>query len=116
MIQMVGEILMIPKPMKNQWFQILLALAERDRHGFGIQRAVLEQTDGHMRLWPAMLYRSLNTLEGAGLIRQIPAPRDAPDDERRNYYTLTRDGRARLAEEVEMMARWVESSRPERHV
>jgi DNA-binding PadR family transcriptional regulator len=105
---------MIPKPMKNQWFQIMLSLTEEDRHGFGIQRAVLDQTDGHMRLWPAMLYRSLSTLEGAGMIRQIDPPEKAPDDERRNYYTLTRVGRARLAEEAEMMARWVDSARPER--
>jgi len=105
---------MIPKPMKNQWFQILLSLADQDRHGFGIQRAVLDQTEGHMHLWPAMLYRSLNTLESAGLIRQIPPPDGAPDDDRRNYYTLTRDGRARLGQEVEMMTRWVESARPER--
>lgn len=105
---------MIAKPIKNQWFQILLSLAERDRHGFGIQRAVLDQTEGHMRLWPAMLYRSLNTLEGAGLIRQIAHPPEAPDDERRNYYALTHAGHTRLAEEVEMMARWVDAARPER--
>jgi hypothetical protein len=40
---------MIPRPMKPQWFHILLALSDGDLHGFGIQRAVLERTDGHMR-------------------------------------------------------------------
>ena len=65
---------MIARPMKPQWFQILLALAERDLHGYGIQRVVLDRTAGHMRLWPAMLYRSLNTLEAAGYIRQVEAP------------------------------------------
>lgn len=102
---------MIPRPMKPQWFHILLSLREADLHGFGIQRQVLEQTGGHLRLWPAMLYRSLNRLESEGLIRQIPAPADAPEDERKNYYTLTRPGRRRLAEEVEMMAGWVEDVR-----
>jgi DNA-binding PadR family transcriptional regulator len=41
---------MIERPLKPQWFQILLALSTQDRHGYGIQRAVLEQTEGHMRL------------------------------------------------------------------
>jgi DNA-binding PadR family transcriptional regulator len=100
--------------MKPQWFHMLLALSEGDLHGFGIQRAVLERTDGHMRLWPAMLYRSLNRLEAEGLIRQIPAPETQPEDERRQYYSLTRDGRTRLAEEAEMLAQWAAAARSER--
>ena len=102
---------MIPSPIKTQWFQILLALSERDLHGFGIQRAVLDQTDDNLRLWPAMLYRSLGTLEKEGLVAQIPAPADEPDDERRQYYTLTGAGRARLSAEAELLARWVEAAR-----
>jgi DNA-binding PadR family transcriptional regulator len=60
-----------------------------------------------MHLWPAMLYRSLETLEGEGLLCRIEPPAGAPDDERRQYYTLTAPGRARLAEEAEMLGRWV---------
>lgn len=103
--------IMISRPMKPQWYQILLALSKRELHGYGIQRAVLEQTDEHMRLWPAMLYRSLTTLEEGGLIRQIAAPRGEPDDERRQYYALTPAGQERLAEETEMLARWVARAR-----
>ena len=102
---------MIDRPMKPQWFQILLALSERALHGYGIQRMVLERTDGNMRLWPAMLYRSLATLEDEGMIEQVAAPEGEPDDERRQYYGLTAEGRARLAEEAEMLARWVELAR-----
>lgn len=102
---------MIPRPMKRHWFQILLALSERDLHGYGIQRSIRDHTGGHMRLWPAQLYRSLNTLEEARLIRQIQPPADEPEDERRNYYSLTRKGRERLMEEVEMMAQWVDTAR-----
>ena len=64
-----------------------------------------------MRLWPAMLYRSLATLEDEGMIRPVAAPEGEPDDERRQYYTLTPQGRRRLAEEAEMLARWVEAAR-----
>jgi DNA-binding PadR family transcriptional regulator len=94
--------------MKPQWFHILLALAERDLHGYGIQRAVLERTDGQIRLWPAMLYRSLNTLDDAGLVEKAATPADQQEDERRQYYTLTRDGRKRLEEEAALMRSWAE--------
>ncbi|MFC1661426.1 PadR family transcriptional regulator [Gemmatimonadota bacterium] len=102
---------MIDRPLKQQWFQILLALSERDRHGYGIQRMVLKQTEGHMRLWPAMLYRSLAKLGDAGLIKQVETPTDEPDDERRQYYALTSAGRTLLAEEAELLARWAAAVR-----
>jgi DNA-binding PadR family transcriptional regulator len=97
---------MIDRPLKPQWFQILLALSTQDRHGYGIQRAVLEQTEGHMRLWPTMLYRSLSRLSAAGLISPVDAPDEDLEDERRQYYTLTTEGRAVLAEEAQLLARW----------
>lgn len=102
---------MIVRPLKPQWFHILLALAGRDLHGYGIQRAVLDQTDGDMRLWPAMLYRSLSALEEGGLIRQVPTPADEPADERRQYYAITLEGRSLLLEETTRMARWVDAAR-----
>jgi DNA-binding PadR family transcriptional regulator len=102
---------MIPRPIKPQWFHILLALGGRELHGYGIQRAVLDQTDGEMRLWPAMLYRSLATLEEEGLIEGGGAPADEPEDERRRYYRITPAGRMRLREETQLLARWVEAAR-----
>jgi DNA-binding PadR family transcriptional regulator len=102
---------MTPPPLKPQWFQILLALSAQDLHGYAIQRSVLDQTGGHMRLWPAMLYRSLAKLESEGLIVQTDSPEDEPDDERRQYYTLTSAGRARLQEEADLMERWAAAAR-----
>ncbi len=102
---------MISRPLKPQWFHILLALSEQDRHGYAIQRAVMDQTDGHMRLWPAMLYRSLAKLEEGGLIHQAEAPADEPEDERRQYYGLTDEGRLRLEDEATILARWAEAAR-----
>jgi DNA-binding PadR family transcriptional regulator len=102
---------MISRPLKPQYFQILLALSGRDLHGYGIQRAVLEQTDDGLRLWPATLYRSLSKLEEGGLIDRADAPADAPEDERRQYYSLTVRGRERLNEEAELLARWVAAAR-----
>ncbi|HSM05852.1 MAG TPA: PadR family transcriptional regulator [Longimicrobiales bacterium] len=102
---------MIDRPMKPQWFQILLALSDQPLHGYGIQRAVLDRTDDQMRLWPAMLYRSLARLEDEGLIQQVEAPEDEPDDERRQYYALTAAGAERLREEADLLARWAEAAR-----
>ena len=97
---------MLARPLKPAYFQILLALSRRELHGYAIQRAVLEQTDDQMRLWPAMLYRSLGKLEEHGLIRPAPAPADEPEDERRQYYAITDAGEDRLRDEAEMLARW----------
>jgi len=102
---------MIPRPIKPQWFQILLALAGGPLHGYGIQRAVLDRTDDAMRLWPAMLYRSLGTLESEGLIEQVDAPTSEPDDERRQYYAITKAGRVRLADEADLLGRWAEAAK-----
>jgi DNA-binding PadR family transcriptional regulator len=101
----------IDRPIKPQWFHILLALSAGPLHGYGIQRSVLDRTDGDMRLWPAMLYRSLATLEDGGLIAQAARPEGEPDDERRQYYGLTDAGRERLREEAERLASWAAAAR-----
>ncbi len=98
-------------PLKSQWFHILLALADQDRHGYGIQRDVLERTDGQMTLWPAMLYRSLAALTDQGFIAAVNDPADEPHDERRRYYRITSAGRGRLAEEAERLIRWADVAR-----
>ena len=101
----------IKSPMKLQWFHILLSLADGSLHGYAIQRAVLDRTDGEMRLWPAMLYRSLATLAEEGLIDMAEVPADDAPDERRQYYSLTVDGKRRLQAEAELMSGWVEAAR-----
>ena len=101
----------ISRPLKTQWFHILLALAERDRHGYGIQRAVLQQTEGQVRLWPAMLYRSLSLLTDEGMVSVVDAPADEPEDGRRLYYSLTSKGKKLLQAEAEVLAQWAEAAR-----
>lgn len=102
---------MIARPLKTHYFQILLALSHDELHGYAIQRAVLEQTDDHLRLWPALLYRSLAKLEEEQLIRPTDQPGDQPADERRQYYAITAKGKGRLREEAELLERWVAAAR-----
>jgi len=92
--------------------QILLALADRDLHGYGIMADVLERTDGRMRLWPGILYGSLKKLADGGLVEETDPPRDAPRDRMaRRFYRLTRDGRRALGREMARLARDVETAR-----
>jgi DNA-binding PadR family transcriptional regulator len=88
--------------MRRHWFYILLSLAERDRHGSGIMRDVLELTDGELKLWPVTLYGSLEELREHGLIRALEhPPADAPDESaRKHWFHITAAGRRALAAEV----------------
>lgn len=75
-------------------FHILLALADEERHGYGIMQEVARRTDGAVRLNSGTLYRSIKQLLGAGLIAETgERPDPSLDDERRRYYRLTITGR-----------------------
>ena len=63
-----------PAPLEPHWFQILLAVADRDLHGLAIMNDVLERTGGRMRLWPGMLYRALGRLADMNLVVEIEPP------------------------------------------
>jgi DNA-binding PadR family transcriptional regulator len=99
------------EPLKAHWFQILLALAAEDRHGSGIMRAVLEQTGGTLRLWPVMLYNSLEQMTEAGLIQEIGGHDRPAESERRRYYRITRAGKRALADDAERMASLAKAAR-----
>ncbi len=100
-------------PLKPQWFHILLALADGERHGFAIVREVLSQTAGALRLWPATLYGSLDRLVQEGLIEELAKPYDHPEgeSERRRYYRITQRGREVLAADAERLAALAEAAR-----
>lgn len=95
----------MPSSLKPHWFHILAALAERHRHGSGIVRDVLEQTDGEVRLWPATLYSALEELAGEGLIVELTGD-DHPEgvSARRRYYRITHEGRGALHREAARLA------------
>lgn len=94
-------------PLKAHWFHILLALSEQPRHGSGIVRAVLEQTDGKLRLWPATLYGSLVELAAFEWIEELTEDGDRPDGEsaRKRIYRLTPVGAEALAADAANLRR-----------
>jgi DNA-binding PadR family transcriptional regulator len=89
-------------PLPAAAFQIMLALADSDMHGYAIMREVEEQTGGRLRLGPGTLYGSIQALLEGKLIEEIDRPGEM--EERRRYYRLTAAGRKRMRSEAEKMA------------
>ena len=83
-------------PLKPTVFLVLLALAERERHGYSLVKAIEARVAG-LRIEPANLYRTLRTMKEDGLIAESSRRPDPElDDSRRRYYRITDKG-ARLA-------------------
>jgi DNA-binding PadR family transcriptional regulator len=81
-------------PLQTATFHILVALAERDRHGYSIMQDVAERTAGKVHLSAGTLYSSIRRMLEQGLVEELG---ESPDpecrDERRRYYRLTKWGR-----------------------
>lgn len=90
-------------PLKSQWFHILLALSSGVLHGAAVRERVLAQSDGAVKLWPAMLYGSLDDLSERGLIEELPEDEAPEAGGRRRFYRITPAGRRSLAEEAERL-------------
>jgi DNA-binding PadR family transcriptional regulator len=96
-------------------FQILLALLDEERHGYGIKREVSARTDGDVQLGPGTLYGSIKRMVGSGLIEESDERPDPDlDDERRRYYRITPLGRKVAAAEARRMERLVGIARAKR--
>ena len=81
-------------PLPTAVFHILVALADRDRHGYSIMQDVAQRTDGKVRLSAGTLYSAVRRMLEQGLIAELRgSPDPTSDDERRRYYGLTKLGR-----------------------
>ncbi len=85
-------------PLTPAVFNILLALADGEKHGYAIMIEVEENTQGEVKMGPGTLYGSIKRMLGAGLIEETDERPDPElDDERRRYYRLSGSGAARAA-------------------
>ena len=101
-------------PLTPVALNVLLALADGERHGYGIMLEVRERTGGRVRLGPGTLYGAIKRLKEGGVIEESgekPDTGEAPADERRRYYRLTGFGGAVLAAEVERLDGLVRAAR-----
>jgi len=91
-------------PLKPVDLELLLALADDDRHGYGLVQAIAAHTNGLVVLDPGNLYRVVKRLLAEGLVGEA-GQRSAPDEggARRRYYRLTPLGGRVLAAELERL-------------
>jgi DNA-binding PadR family transcriptional regulator len=98
-------------PLPSATFHILLALADDDRHGYGIMQDVAARTGGELRLSAGTLYRSIQRMLEQGLIVEVRGRLPAADDERRRYYRITAFGTAVARAEAGRLAGLVRLAR-----
>src|SRR5688500_4100828 len=79
-------------PLTPVAFEILLALADGERHGYSILQEVESRSGGAVSLHAGTLYRALARLLESQLIEELQSPDPKNDDERRRYYRLTTRG------------------------
>jgi DNA-binding PadR family transcriptional regulator len=92
-------------PLTPPVFHILLALAEEERHGYGIMQDVARQTDGALQLGPGTLYGCLKRMLATGLVEESDErPDPTLDDERRRYYRMTAFGKRMVRAEAKRLA------------
>ena len=99
-------------PLSAQEFQILLSLADQERHGYGIMLEVEARTGGGLRLGPGTLYGAIKRMRGPGLLEE--AEERVEGDERRRYYRLSPLGRAVAVAEATRLASLVADARVKR--
>ncbi|PYT20548.1 MAG: PadR family transcriptional regulator [Acidobacteria bacterium] len=99
-------------PLPTAVFHILIALADRDRHGYSIMQDVAARTGGKVQLSAGTLYGSIRRMLEQGLIEELEeSPDPSSTDERRRYYRLTRLGKRVAAAEVERLNALVQQAR-----
>ena len=102
-------------PLTPVAFEILLALADGEQHGYSIMREVERRSAGAVTLHPGTLYRALARLLENELIDELDErPDPKHDDERRRYYRLTDRGIAVARGEAERLESQLTAARARR--
>ena len=102
-------------PLTPAVFNILLALADGDKHGYGIMLEIEAATHGELQMGPGTLYGSIKRMLKAGLIEESDERRDLElDDQRRHYYRVTGLGRRTLEADLQRLAAQLNIARRKR--
>ena len=98
-------------PLTNLAFLILLALADRDLHGYALIKEIDSRSGGYTKLRSGTLYAAMRRLDAAGLVCES-GERPAPDqdDQRRRYYGITELGLAVVRAEANRLAGLVDAA------
>ncbi|MCI0560608.1 MAG: PadR family transcriptional regulator [Nitrososphaera sp.] len=100
-------------PLTPAVFNILLALADGEKHGYGIMLEVEANTKGQVLMGPGTLYGSIKRMLKSTLIEESDERVDTEMDDprRRSYYRLTDLGKRALRMEAERLASQVQIAR-----
>jgi DNA-binding PadR family transcriptional regulator len=99
-------------PLPGDTFDVLVSLADGDRHGYAILQEIAERTGGRIRLSPSTLYAVIRRLLESELIVELSERPDPDhDDQRRRYYRLTPLGRRVARAEASRMTRLLANAR-----
>ncbi|MFM8536038.1 MAG: PadR family transcriptional regulator [Acidimicrobiia bacterium] len=102
-------------PLTPVAFEILLALADEERHGYSILQEVETRSGGAVSLHAGTLYRALARLLESALIEELSqSPDPSSGDERRRYYRLTARGIAVARAEAERLEGQLAAARTRR--
>ena len=101
-------------PLSEVAFEILLSLAEGDRHGYELMKDIELRTSGRLRLHPGTLYRSVARLVEDGLVEEVAARGD--QDERRRPVRITALGTQVGRAEAERLANQVTRARAQKWI
>jgi len=101
-------------PLTAAMFNVLLSLADGEKHGYAILKEVEEQTAGEVQLSTGTLYGIIKRLLADGLIAELRGRPVEGDDQRRRYYRLTDDGRRVAVAEAQRMEKLLARARNKR--
>lgn len=91
-------------PLSTAVLHVLLALADQERHGYGIMLEIEKRTEGGFRPGSGTLYGTIKRLLSTRLIEESgERPDPELDDSRRRYYRLTALGRRVLEAEMKRL-------------
>ena len=88
-------------PLSAVTYQILLALADGERHGYGILKEIETLSGGAIELETGTLYAAIRRLRSEGLIEAAGAI--PGQDARRKNYRLTAEGASTLRVETQRL-------------
>ena len=101
-------------PLKPLMFQVLLSLADGERHGWALVREA-QQRDEFARIMPGNFYRTLRAMLADGLIVETATrPATKNQDDRRRYFKLTALGERVAAAEARRLEAAVMEARAKR--
>jgi len=92
-------------------YEILLALADAPRHGYGIIKEIEVRAGADSAPSTGALYLALQRMESEGLIEESRRRPAASEDRRRRYWSITARGRETAKAESERLAALVAAAR-----